>query len=186
MKRTLLTLFGLVILVGVLFVWGIAKRGQRSLQAVREADHARILAESQTLIAAADSRHPREERKSGAPWIEVFGRADPALFRHGMREIVSLKPSYVAVSDKEVMLCLSALPRIYVLAFRTNTQEYGSECITNGLWMSRDPARDRRNAETSRLDKRQLKCPGRRSRDDHESVPAIDRGFEAGRNARKR
>ncbi|MEI6564785.1 MAG: hypothetical protein WCO42_10820 [bacterium] len=138
MKRILMILTIAAVLFVALFVREIHERGQLRVRAVYAADHARILAECRALMAAKESQQ-RSEFKGSAPEIQVVDRVD----RSGMREIALLKPSYVTISDKEVMICLSALPRVYVLAFKTNVQEYGTERITNGLWLSPHPSQDR-------------------------------------------
>lgn len=142
MKRIFFIFFGLIVIVSALFFWTIINEGSKKKQAVYAADHARLLAECRALIAT-NQITPRDESKYDKPLVRVYNKTDSLFYKREMREVASLKPSYIAVSDKEVMICLSALPRIYVLVFRTNVQEYGAKCITNGVWISNNPARDR-------------------------------------------
>ena len=48
--------------------------------------------------------------------------------------IRALRPSYVAVSTNHVLICLSAFPRMYVLGFSANSEQYGTDRLIDGLW----------------------------------------------------
>jgi hypothetical protein len=144
MKRLLLVLLGLGILLNVSLVWTIIEKGNRIKRRLYKADHTRILADGRALIAVIDALPSSEKYRETRSWAWIGNRTDPLFRKYVPQSIDLLNPSYAAVSDKEVMLCFSLLPRVYLLVFQTNTQEYGSVCITNGLWLSNNPDRDRR------------------------------------------
>ena len=141
MKKAVYVFF---IVIGFLFLLFILSRfGLSHLQKpIYETDHQSLLAACRTMISQAET-FPHKNKKPNDYFIYSISHTNPDFVQFVPREIVMLNPAYVAVSSNEVMICLSVLPRLYLLGFQMNAVEYGSERLTNGLWLSANPTRDR-------------------------------------------
>jgi len=56
--------------------------------------------------------------------------------------INALRPKYVTVRRDHVLICISVIPRLYVLAFADGADQFGRGILMDGLRFSPDPAGD--------------------------------------------
>jgi len=106
---------------------------RRLHEKVRKADHAAILSACRSIISNSIA--------SNRPPFSI-GRGDPLFTNTVPSPILNLSPAYVTIMPDHAMICLSALPRVYVLAFATNAVQYGGEKLIDGLWLSHGPRQD--------------------------------------------
>jgi len=102
---------------------------------ITRTDHAAILEGCRRMMA--------DHRNSGIP-AHTVSRLDIAGFRKFPPPILALEPIDVLISADEIRICVSTLPRLYVIGFATNAAQYGAERLMDGLWISREPDKERR------------------------------------------
>jgi hypothetical protein len=139
-RNVLIAILGIVVLFVAMeeaLFWGPGRRMRKRLN---QADHALILAACRQMIADVHTSH--------RPNLTI-GKDDPSFSTRVSAPIRDLRPAYVLASTDHVMICLSALPRIYVLGFATNVEQYGTTRLIDGLWYSSSPADDERKAQPS-------------------------------------
>lgn len=97
-----------------------------------------VLDACQELIA-----HRTEYRNDSPGWTAAYSRADvildpqkapleanvPEVFRSGHIE-------YIVVHTNSVTICVSTLPKRYLLAFGPSEEQHGDRKIIDGLWLS--------------------------------------------------
>lgn len=96
---------------------------------LRRADHPAVLATCRKMIA--DARATRGE--DNLPESRFENLADPVA---KPQDVPGLNPSYLVVRKDHVMMCFSALPRVYLLAFSEGAEQCGNEKLIDGLWIS--------------------------------------------------
>jgi hypothetical protein len=112
---------------------------------IRQADLLEVRSACRKMIHTFNERG--SELNRGNPW--VIGRRETAFVSSVPPVITNLNPSYVRVTSNHVVLCMSALPRVYLLVFDENTREYGTERVTDGIWLSGNPSEAERRASTT-------------------------------------
>ena len=76
-------------------------------------------------------------------WKMLIRKEDASFNLVVSGEIASINPKYILVSPDVMLVCLSLMPKLYLLAFNQNIPQYGSTRISDGLWFSADPEFDR-------------------------------------------
>ena len=96
---------------------------------LRRADHPAVLVTCRKMIADARA----EIGEENLPESRFKNLADPVA---KPQVIPDLNPSYLVVRKDHVMMCFSALPRVYLLAFSEGAKQCGNEKLIDGLWIS--------------------------------------------------
>jgi hypothetical protein len=118
-----------VFTVFVLPLAGFRVIAARHYRQLRRADHPQVLAVCRTMIADARA-HVGE---GNLPESRFKNLADPVA---KPQDIPGLTPSYLVFTKDYVMMCFSALPRVYLLAFSEGVEQCGNEKLIDGLWIS--------------------------------------------------
>ena len=134
--RTILRTAVIAVCVGsflLLAFLGPRLYARHRIHQLTEMDHRILLAECRGLIA------------SNGPRLALLTdpEAQVGLERHELpRTLRRLRPAYVLVRRDDVFICLSVIPRLYLIGFAKGAEEYGELKLTDGLWFSSDPADD--------------------------------------------
>lgn len=146
-KKTVLLIGAAVLILGslvsALFVGEIRGRSAEQRRIILGAEHGTLLKALRTLMNSPEAwqRHSGQDR-DGNDFFVV--RKQDAQFKELVPPVlVQADAKYLIAYTNVSIVLLSALPRMYLLAFNEGVQEYGGEKITNGLWFSIDPGRDR-------------------------------------------
>lgn len=135
LRLILLLIVVLLVLVGIPFFL--------VLQAQRATDE--ILREPDQLLKSCHEliTHRSEYRDDSPEWSAAYSQDDvilnprvasldanvPAVFREN-------RMAYIVIHSNAVTICISTLPKRYLLAFLPGATEYGDEKIVDGLWLS--------------------------------------------------
>lgn len=132
----------------VLVVVGTCIGSDRLVSRVSDSGSPAVLAACRQLITDL-KQHPEWRRKD----LDIYGKATSApgdyLYAVAPRDkwpriLADLEPGYIALDDEHVMICLSAIPRVYILGFAEGAKQYGTEKLVDGLWYSNGPNENRR------------------------------------------
>jgi len=110
--------------------WGPARQHWKE---ITKADHTAILEGCRQMMAA--------HQRSGRP-AHTVSRLDVTGFAKVPASILKLNPTDVTISADQIQICVSRLPRLYVLGFSTNAAQYGAQRLIDGLWLSREPDKE--------------------------------------------
>jgi hypothetical protein len=126
-------------------------RSEHLVSRVSDSGPPEVLAACRQLIANLKA-HPEWKRKD----VDISGKEVYAvgdyLYALAPRDkwpriLAELEPGYISLDDEHVMICLSAIPRVYILGFAEGAQQYGTEKFIDGLWFSYSPSRDSEKAD---------------------------------------
>ena len=110
--------------------WGAAER-----QKIFKASHSEILSSCREMI---NNRHNYRNDRSdinAKPGDPVVLKAKGGLQDQSVQKVIrEMNPKYIALYEDHALICFSALPRIYIIAFKDGAEQYGSKKIIDGLW----------------------------------------------------
>jgi len=118
-----------VIAVFVLPLAGFRVIAARHHQRLRHADHPRVLAVCRRMIADARA----QVGEDNLPQSRFKNLVEPVP---APQDVPGLSPSYLVVTKDHVIMCFSALPRVYLLAFAEGAEQCGNEELIDGLWIA--------------------------------------------------
>lgn len=96
---------------------------------LQKMDHQALVTECQGLISAYQSQL-LNTRQVGVNYESI-----PPVIK-------KLKPKYVLVRKDHVFICVSVIPRLYVLGFAKGTIGFGQDRLCDGLWWTPHPGDD--------------------------------------------
>lgn len=132
MKKIIRILATIVIIVFV-FVGGLNFWKWKLRRPIWKADHKTILVSCRDLMRKYD--HLNSSRTTGRTNEPIsVGKNDKEFETLIPVSIRKMDPAYVSIRKDNVLICFSALPRIYLIAFLENAEEYGTVELIDGLW----------------------------------------------------
>jgi hypothetical protein len=129
--KIILILYFCLVLVGGLGVLIGSKIYEIHLtRPILHADHQAILAACRTMIAERQNYHNQRPDSKNRPGDPVWPSKDefPTVIKN-------LDPRYIIVDKDHVVICFSALPRVYLYGFAEGAEQYGTRKLIDGLWI---------------------------------------------------
>jgi hypothetical protein len=120
------------IVIPVIVGIGFRLYGMHLKRPIFHGDHPAMLAACRTMIAERQSYHnDRQDSQStlGDPVIiqPVRNSEVPTIIKN-------MNPAYIRIYKDHVLICFSALPRVYLLGFAEGAKQYGAIKLIDGLW----------------------------------------------------
>jgi len=116
---------------------GVRLYGNWLEKKIRQVDHQELLEACRGMMESVDVYAKSGGTDPIPELIEVSIESKEFQRRNVPDSVRRLNPRYVVVSRNMVVICVSAVPRVYVYAFKKNTQEGGSKKLIDGLWIGR-------------------------------------------------
>lgn len=129
---------GVAIMVGlVLVLLVLAHQAERQRHRVYQTNPSVLLEACRTLIAEKGTYRHDDARLAVRtdPGTVVLDPSIAPLETNVPSVIRDLNPKLVIIESNKVTVCLWTLPARFVLGFAEGAEEYGSERLTNGLWL---------------------------------------------------
>jgi hypothetical protein len=124
---------GFLILTPIILV----RQAERQRMRIYQIDPGTLLVACRTLIAEkAGYRHDDSTLAVRTdPGTVVLDPSVAPLQTNIPSVIRDLNPKLIVIGSNKVTVCLWTLPKRYLFGFAEGASEYGSEKITNGLWL---------------------------------------------------
>ena len=133
----------IVLVIPGSFLWKVRARSEEQRRFVLEANHGEILTSLRDVMNSDEVRKATASGPEKAIKGLVIDGSDEKFIEVVPKSLIKAGAKYMVVSTNEAIVLLSAIPRMYLIAFKEGSTEYGGERITNGLWFSINPSRHR-------------------------------------------